>query len=143
MTDATCFDVAEARTEPQDLAEDARRLVDVSRHWSDVRAGSSRIRAGGDVAYGWAAVSEIRWDEPTDTQLGLTKVPALLLRRTQAGVIVADPVGAAWGAGASVSEAFAEWQELANEHFGDLRANEARLHPRMRRQLEFLRAVLG
>jgi len=58
-------------------------------------------------------------------------------------VIASDPVGVAFGCGASNAEAVAEWEERAREHLADLRENEHRLHPRMAVQLEYLRRLFG
>ena len=67
----------------------------------------------------------------------------LVTQDDQGNLVVSDEVGAAYGVGATYGEAFAAWTESAREHYLDLRAAEHRLHPRMLRQLEYLRGVFG
>jgi hypothetical protein len=58
-------------------------------------------------------------------------------------VIAGDRYGAAIGVGHTPAEAVVAWQEAAHDHYGDLAANEGRLHPRMYEQLLFLRKFFG
>lgn len=58
-------------------------------------------------------------------------------------VIVGDPTGAAYGLGASLGEAFQQWEETARQHYQDLSEQADSLHPRMVRQLHYLRRLFG
>lgn len=99
------------------------------------------------------------WGSSLETQIGASALPIpsdqaavrlstdvfrrLTVRLSEGNVIVADPEGAAYGVGPSYAEAMEEWTEAAREHFEDLRQQESRLHPRMRRQLVFLASIFG
>ncbi len=66
-----------------------------------------------------------------------------ITRAANGDVIIADPIGAAYGIGASPSEALQQWEELARQHYKDLTREADSLHPRMLRQLHYLRRLFG
>lgn len=71
-------------------------------------------------------------------------IDSLLVERDVNGdVIVGDPSGAAYGLGASLGEAFQQWEESARQHYLDLSEQADALHPRMLRQLQYLRRLFG
>ncbi len=67
----------------------------------------------------------------------------LIERADDGGVIVADPTGAAYGVGSSLGEAVQQWEEIARQHYEDLREQAGPLHPRIRRQLNYLTRLFG
>lgn len=77
---------------------------------------------------------------------GPSPLPAdsLLVERDVNGdVIVGDPTGAAYGLGSTLGEAFQQWEEAARQHYQDLSEQADALHPRMLRQLQYLRRLFG
>jgi hypothetical protein len=103
----------------------------------------------------------LAWEQPNNAHSGQTRVvvrssgrPGIgvsaeahrrLTVRCGAGnsVIVADTDGVAYGEGPTFADAMEQWNDAAQEHYQELRQNEARLHPRMQRQLAFLRLIFG
>lgn len=67
----------------------------------------------------------------------------LVERDDNGDLIVGDPVGAAYGLGASFAEAVQQWEELARQHYEDIRREADSLHPRMTNQLRFLEQFFG
>jgi hypothetical protein len=67
----------------------------------------------------------------------------VITRSDEGDVIVGDPIGAAYGVGASTGEAFLQWEETARQHYLDLSEQADALHPRMLRQLQYLRRLFG
>ncbi len=119
-----------------------------------------------DVDPGQRPSLELEWDDlnswepPAQTQVGGTTLvvhvgaPAvgssaeafqrLTVRLGEEGtVVVSDPEGGAYGVGQSFGEAMEHWRQAAREHYDELRLHQERLHPRMQRQLAFLRLVFG
>lgn len=69
--------------------------------------------------------------------------PVRFKRDDHGDVLAWDVLGAAYGVGTTPAEATTDWEHEAREVYADLAANAARLHPRLTRQLEFLRAYFG
>ena len=115
---------------PSELDDLFRQLIDAFR---------SR-----DVPFaGWA----LRFGAGATDQFAVgVRVPPLRLhleRTEDGGFVASDAFGAAYGSGGTVNEATANWETLAREHYEDLLREEQRLHPRLRRQLAFLRQLFG
>jgi hypothetical protein len=58
-------------------------------------------------------------------------------------IVVADRYGAAWGEGASPSEAMEAWRAYAADVYRMLLEHKGRVHGSMQPQLEFLRRYFG
>jgi hypothetical protein len=66
----------------------------------------------------------------------------LRIDRGGRGFVVSDLAGAAVADGESITDAVAEWQEIAEEQYAYLAENEERLGRHLASRLDFLRAVL-
>ncbi len=73
-----------------------------------------------------------------------TNISPLRFGHDETGDVLAwDILGVAYGIGVSQAEAAAAWEADAREAYGDLQEHEPRLHPRLQRQLRFLRTYFG
>lgn len=140
MSDAVThrpFSVAPPAATPTMEDDDwQRRLREVSRAWTE------EIQT-------WEASPPEREEVPlfipkAVASQGPPPARGLLVERDANGdVIVGDPVGVAYGVGPSVGEAVQQWEELARQHYGELAREPESLHPRMLRQLRYLRRRFG